>query len=89
MFKGIKKIRFLFLFIFAGLSIAISANVLFGPDWQTADRSSVGIAPDPAVEAEAAGDPQLDELERLAALRDQGVITDEEFEAKKKQLLGL
>ena len=30
-----------------------------------------------------------DELEKLAGLRDQGVITDEEFEAKKKQLLGL
>ena len=31
----------------------------------------------------------LDELERLAALRDQGAITEEEFEAKKAQLLGL
>jgi hypothetical protein len=31
----------------------------------------------------------LDELERLAALRDQGIITDEDFEAKKRQLLGL
>jgi hypothetical protein len=31
----------------------------------------------------------LDELERLASLRDQGIITQEEFEAKKKQLLGL
>ncbi len=31
----------------------------------------------------------LDELEKLAQLRDEGVITDEEFEAKKKQLLGL
>jgi hypothetical protein len=30
-----------------------------------------------------------DELEKLAGLRDQGVITDEEFEAKKKQLLDL
>jgi hypothetical protein len=29
------------------------------------------------------------ELEGLAVLRDQGVITEEEFEAKKKQLLGL
>jgi len=29
----------------------------------------------------------LDELERLGGLRDQGIITDEEFEAKKKQLL--
>lgn len=31
----------------------------------------------------------MDELERLAQLRDQGVITSEDFEAKKKELLGL
>jgi hypothetical protein len=31
----------------------------------------------------------LDELERLAALRDRGVISDEDFEAKKRQLLDL
>ena len=30
-----------------------------------------------------------DELERLAGMRDQGVITEEEFEAKKKQILDL
>jgi hypothetical protein len=29
------------------------------------------------------------ELERLAKLRDEGVITGEDFEAKKKQLLGI
>ena len=31
----------------------------------------------------------LDELERLAELNKQGILTDEEFVAKKKQLLGL
>lgn len=31
----------------------------------------------------------LDEIERLAELRDKGIITDDEFEAKKKDLLGL
>jgi len=31
----------------------------------------------------------LDELEKLATLRDKGIVTEEEFEAKKKQLLGL
>ena len=31
----------------------------------------------------------MDELKRLATLRDQGVITEEEFEAKKQQLLGI
>jgi histidinol phosphatase-like PHP family hydrolase len=42
---------------------------------------------------EAAGaEPEEDylaELEKLAELRDKGILTDEEFEAKKKQLLGL
>jgi hypothetical protein len=42
-----------------------------------------------ATPAAAAEESYLDELERLARLRDQGVISDEEFEAKKKQLLGL
>jgi hypothetical protein len=31
----------------------------------------------------------VSELERLAQLRDQGVITAEDFDAKKRQLLGL
>jgi len=29
------------------------------------------------------------ELERLAQLREQGILSEEEFEAKKKQLLGI
>ena len=37
----------------------------------------------------SSGGTDLDELERLAKLRDQGVLTDEEFTAKKKQILGL
>jgi hypothetical protein len=39
-------------------------------------------------EVEDEGD-YLDELERLADLRDKGIITDQEFEAKKQELLGL
>ncbi|MGH2800235.1 MAG: SHOCT domain-containing protein, partial [Thermoleophilaceae bacterium] len=42
--------------------------------------------PPPAAPAE--GDYTA-ELERLAKLRDDGVITAEDFEAKKKQLLGI
>ncbi len=30
----------------------------------------------------------LDELEKLAELHEKGILTDEEFQAKKKQLLG-
>jgi hypothetical protein len=37
-----------------------------------------------------AGEPDyLNELERLGHLRDEGYISEEEFEMKKKQLLGL
>ena len=37
---------------------------------------------------ESQGD-YIDELERLGKLRDEGIITAQEFEDKKKQLLGL
>ena len=43
----------------------------------------------PLDEADAQDADYLDELERLAGLRDQGIISEEEFETKKKQLLGL
>jgi hypothetical protein len=40
--------------------------------------------------APAAPEPEyMGELERLAQLRDQGIISDDDFEAKKKQLLGI
>jgi hypothetical protein len=45
-----------------------------------------------ALGAEPPAGPQesyLDQLERLADLRDRGILTEEEFQAKKKQVLGL
>jgi Short C-terminal domain len=39
--------------------------------------------------AEAAEPDYMTELEQLAKLRDQGVISPEEFDAKKKQILGI
>jgi hypothetical protein len=37
----------------------------------------------------AAGPSAADEIEKLAGLRDRGLVTEEEFTAKKRQLLGL
>ena len=38
----------------------------------------------------AAAEPgYMAELERLAQLRDQGIVSEEKFEAKKKQILGI
>lgn len=39
--------------------------------------------------AQPATDPAVAQLEQLAQLRDQGILTPEEFDAKKKQILGL
>jgi len=41
------------------------------------------------LESGGKGVSYLDELERLASMRDKGIITDEEFNAKKHKLLGL
>ena len=45
--------------------------------------------PAPAAPAAPAESDYVSELERLSQLRDQGVITAEDFDAKKRQLLGL
>ena len=44
---------------------------------------------DQVEKADAEEEDYIGQLERLAELRDQGILTDEEFEAKKKQLLDL
>lgn len=41
------------------------------------------------VDEQDAQDDYIDELERLGELHDQGILTDEEFAAKKAQLLDL
>jgi len=57
------------------------------------DRAALGGAPAgaPATQAPATAPQEsyLQELERLAELHDRGILSDEEFAAKKKQLLGL
>ena len=59
-----------------------------------ADAQAEAAPPDaaPADEAaapEAAESAQIQELRQLAALKDQGILTEEEFSAKKAQILGI
>ena len=56
----------------------------FSSRQEPAEAAAAAPAPAAAPEPEYVG-----ELERLAQLRDQGIITNEDFEAKKKQLLGI
>lgn len=39
--------------------------------------------------AQPAQDDTVEQLQQLAQLKDQGILTQEEFDAKKKQILGL
>ena len=56
----------------------------FGRQEQPAEAEPASPAPQAPAEPGYVG-----ELERLSQLRDQDIITDEDFEAKKKQLLGI
>ncbi len=42
-----------------------------------------------AAPADDSADDQMAQLEKLGQLKEQGILTDEEFQAKKKQILGL
>ena len=56
------------------------------------DQDQAPPAPAPADEPaapEAAESPEIQQLKQFAALKDQGILTEEEFSAKKAQILGL
>jgi Short C-terminal domain len=53
---------------------------------QDFDRQEQQAEPAPAAPSEPG---YMGELERLSQLRDQGIISNEDFEAKKKQILGI
>jgi hypothetical protein len=47
-------------------------------------------APAQAAPAQAApAQDDMAEIQQLAAMKDQGILTEEEFQAKKKQILGI
>jgi len=73
--------------VVAGTATAVSGRVARRQQnrWESQQEQQ---APPPAP-AEAAEPDYMAELAQLAELRDQGILTPEEFEAKKKQILGL
>ncbi len=53
------------------------------------EQGGAPAAPEPAAAPADSPSDYIAELEKLASLRDSGILTDEEFEAKKRQILGL
>jgi hypothetical protein len=78
--------------VVAGTATAVSGRVArrqqnkYAAQDQQAYEQQAAAPPAPAAGAEP---DYMAELEELAKLRDQGILSPEEFEAKKKQILGL
>jgi hypothetical protein len=77
--------------VVAGTATAVSGRVArrqqnrYAAEDQQAEAQQ---APAPPMDAAAEPD-YVAELEQLAQLKAQGIITEEDFEAKKKQILGI
>lgn len=69
---------------FAGRDEEIAATR--GEGWARGAQSTSAAAPPPA---SGGGDPIIERLKELAELRDQGILTDQEFEAQKSRILAL
>lgn len=52
-------------------------------------QAAAQATPAPTTANTASTDDAVEQIKKLAELRDQGILTDAEFNAKKKQLLGL
>ena len=77
----------------AGVAVGVAGRVQhrqqqrWAAQEQAAYQEPVAQAPPPP--AASSAPDYTAELERLAKLRDEGVISAEDFDAKKKQLLGI
>jgi putative oligomerization/nucleic acid binding protein len=76
--------------VVAGTATAVSGRVARRQQNKYAAQDQQASEPQAAPPAAAPAEPEyMAELEQLAKLRDQGILSPEEFEAKKKQILGV
>lgn len=77
--------------VIAGTATAVSGHVAARQQARLAQQGGDAAPPPPpeAPPASSAMDPAvIDQLKRYAELRDQGILTEEEFSAQKAKLLG-
>jgi hypothetical protein len=78
--------------VVAGTATAVSGRVARrqASKYQAEQAQAMPAAPEaPAAPAPPPADDTAAQLQQLAALHDQGILTDEEFAAKKQQILGI
>ena len=79
--------------VIAGTATHVSNNVSRRQANRWADQEAQNqpppqeYAPAPAAPAPAGGGDRLDQLKELASLKEQGILTDEEFAAEKARIL--
>ena len=77
--------------VVAGTATAVSGRVQRrqAAKWDAQDQQQYAQEPQYAQEAPAPEDDATAQLQNLAALHTQGVLTDEEFAAAKAKILGI
>jgi hypothetical protein len=78
--------------VVAGTATAVSGRVARRQQGKYADEDQQAYEAQAAAPAAPAAPAEPDyaaELEQLANLKAQGILTEDEFEAKKKQILGI
>lgn len=75
--------------VIAGTATAVSNRVSRrqSEKWSSEDQAQQAAVEPPTKQDNT--DNQIAQLEQLAKLKDQGILTQDEFDAKKKQILGL
>lgn len=74
--------------VVAGTATAVSGKVSQNQANKQAEKEAAETAAAPAPAAAPDADP-VAEIERLGALKDKGLLTDEEFSAAKAKILGI
>ena len=72
----------------AGTASAVGGRVRHRQEKKWAEQETPAPAQEPAVAPPVGGPSTLDQLKQLGELKEQGVLTDEEFAAQKAKLLG-
>jgi putative oligomerization/nucleic acid binding protein len=76
--------------VVAGTATAVSGRVARRQEEKAAAAAPppAAAAPPPETAAADTSGPDLEQLKELAALKDQGILTEEEFAAQKAKILG-
>jgi hypothetical protein len=76
--------------VIAGTATHVSNNVSRrqAQKWQEKDQQQAAAAAPPEAAPAAPAEDPIEKLKELAELKDQGILTEEEFAAQKAKILG-